>query len=121
MEGSFIRNMQPLIAPVYKAGLVLLRKNESGEIEVCLTQVKAKKGHEQDKVDFGLPKGTRMYYDKADHGLKDVRDSLTAEQYKATLEPLKETLAREAEEEIGLPAEHFFTIAGTVKELGVRV
>lgn len=118
MEG-FPRNAQPLIAPVFKAGLVLLRKTQSGEFEVCLTQVKAKKGYEQNEVDYGLPKGTRMYHDKATDTWHDAKDPMMAFEHRQTLESLKETVAREGEEEIGLPADSCKKLA--VKELGVRL
>lgn len=82
--------------PIYKVGLVLWRVPG----EVCLVQVKAKHADEQDQVDFGLPKGTRRYFDGAQW--VDARDAATAAAHAASLEPLETTARTEAAEEIGL-------------------
>ena len=82
--------------PIYKAGLVLWRAPGA----VCLVQVKAKHAAEQHRVDFGLPKGTRRYFDGG-HWV-DARDAASAAAHADTLEPLEVTARTEAAEEIGL-------------------
>lgn len=111
--------IEPLIAPINKVGLVLLRDVAGDDPLVCLTQVKAKNPAEQQLVDFGLPKGTRQYLDPADNRWKDARDFTTAHRYREALEPLSVTLMNEAEQEAGVPKQVFAQAA--IRDLGSRL
>lgn len=111
--------IHPLESPIHKVGLVLLRDVGSDDPLVCLTQVKAKNPSEQDRVKFGLPKGTRRYRDTLTGTMKDARDFTTAVQYRAQLEPLADCLMNEAQEEAGLDKRTF--AEHTPRELGPRL
>jgi len=108
----------PLESPIHKVGIVLLRDASSDDPLVCLTQVKAKNPDEQDRVKFGLPKGTRRYFDPETGHLKDARDFITALAHRAQLEPLGACLMHEAQEEVGLDKRSFAEHAP--RELGPR-
>jgi ADP-ribose pyrophosphatase YjhB (NUDIX family) len=95
--------------PIYKVGLVLWRAPH----EVCLMQVKAKHAAEQHQVDFGLPKGTRRYFDGTQW--LDARDAHTAALHADALEPPETTARTEAAEEIGL-----HDVTTPLKSLGPR-
>jgi hypothetical protein len=93
----------PLVAPIYKIGLIAVRDAKSEDPQVLLVQVKAKDPAEQHQVDFGLPKGTRRYTDPATGEMKDARDMFLASKYREQLEPVQETLFQEGETEAGIP------------------
>lgn len=93
--------LEPLQAPVHKVGLVLVRQ-VGDEYQVCLTQVKAKNPAEQDQVDFGLAKGTRQYRDPKTGEMIDARNWQVAHEFKDHLEPIYNTLVKEAGKELGL-------------------
>jgi 8-oxo-dGTP pyrophosphatase MutT (NUDIX family) len=83
-------------APIYKVGLILVRNGR----EVFLLRPKPK--HPGEVAPFVLPRGSRAYR-AADGTLQDVRDAATALRHQDHLEPLEETLLREAYEEAGIP------------------
>ena len=107
------------IAPVYKAGIVLLRHGADGQTEIFIIRPHPKNPGEIPR--FVLPRGSRQYRDAAGQW-RDARDAATALQHAATLEPIHHTLLREAEEEAGIPATELQRLlhAGLVHELGAR-
>lgn len=105
------------LIPVYKIGLILLRGLRDGIPHICITRVKAKNPDEQHLVDFGLPKGTRRYFDGT--GWVDARDDATVIARRDTLEPLFDTLTQEAESEAGVPPQAMKD--APIYELGARL
>lgn len=101
--------------PVYKIGLILLR-DLRGTPQACLTRVTAKNPDEQHLVDFGLPKGTRRFWDG--RAWVDARNDETVIARRDMLEPLFETLTQEAESEAGVPPEAMKDTP--IYELGTR-
>lgn len=117
--------------PVYKVGLVMLRKTESGEPQVLLIQPKPdpKKSNydPSEEPPFVLPRGSRHalgsvpYRGGTREGYEDVRteeDAQVALASGKTFEPLTDTLLREAEEEAGVSPGMIRDL--TLYDLGVR-
>lgn len=78
--------------------------------------VKPKPKQPGDETPWVLPRGSRQYRDA--HGrLHDVRNDKTALEHKDRLEPLADTVLREAEEEAGVPPS---LLRSGMRELGVR-
>ena len=101
--------------PIYKVGLVLLR--DSGTLPRALW-VRPNPKNPGDATPLVLPRGSRQY--KATDGtMRDVRDDTLAQVHRYQLEPLYDTLVREAEEEAGVPAR--LLAAGDIIEMGERV
>jgi hypothetical protein len=118
--GDDLRVSEPMQAPIRKVGLVALREVASDDPLICLTQVLAKNLAEQDQVDFGLPKGTRRYFDPKSKSWHDIKDDETALRYRDSLEDIDQTLVREAHEEVGILPESMLHIQQPIRHLGVR-
>ncbi len=82
--------------PIYKVGAVLVHGDR-----VLLVRPHPKNAGEVPPL--VLPRGSRQYRD-AQGDWRDARDAETAQRHADTLEPLARALAREVEEEAGLPA-----------------
>lgn len=111
-------SFNPVLTPIYKVGIVLLREGADGQTEILIIRPHPKNPGETPRL--VLPRGSRQYsYGEAWH---DARDADTALAHADTLEPLQRTLLREAEEEAGLPAPELQRLldAGLVRELGPR-
>lgn len=102
--------------PTYKVGIVLLRSDG----RVFLLRPHPKNPGERTK--FVLPRGSRQYQDTTGQW-HDARDEATALAHAESLEPLTRTLAREAEEEAGLPEALLQQLQerGAVRDMGVRL
>lgn len=103
---------------VTKVGAVILRVR-SGTQEVLLIQPKPKPRTPDDLPPMGLPRGTRMYRNAAGNLVDADHDGRTAPPAAAVLEPVRETMAREMEEEAGLTTQ--MLARATVHALGPRL
>jgi 8-oxo-dGTP pyrophosphatase MutT (NUDIX family) len=106
--------------PIYKVGLIALRHADGAAPQVLLVKPKPKQNdpaQQSTVVPWVLPRGSRCYKDT--RGIwQDVRSDDAAVKYKDRLEPLIETLLREAEEEAGVPADMLRT--GPLYDFGVH-
>lgn len=84
--------------PISKVGAVVVRERDG---QVLIVRPIAKRAGETPP--FVLPRGTRQYYDSTTSVWIDARSEEQAVEHVATLEPLSQTLLREAEEEAGIP------------------
>ena len=101
--------------PIYKVGLVLLRDVASTP---RVLWVRPNPKNPGDATPLVLPRGSRQYK-AADGTLRDVRDDAVAQAHRYQLEPLYDTLVREAEEEAGVPPS--LLAAADIIELGARM
>ncbi len=103
---------------VTKVGAVVLRVDGAAP-RLLLVQPKPKPATPEDMPPMGLPRGTRMYA-LADGNYVDANhDGNTPPPPGAQLEPLADTLAREAEEEAGVNAA--MLARAEVREMGARL
>ncbi len=91
------------MAGIYKAGAVFLREGPQG-LEVLLVRPKPK--NEGEQAPWVLPRGSRRYQDSGGdwHDVRTADDRKLVERHHLRMEPLEETLLREAEEESGIDA-----------------
>lgn len=87
--------------PVTKVGAAVLRF-EHGVPEVLVIQPKPKPKSPQDLPPIGLVRGTRMYRTPEGESIDANHDGRTAPPEGSILEPVRETLRREIEEEAGV-------------------
>ncbi len=105
---------EPVVA---KVGGILLRENAAQQMEIFILRPTPKNPNEQAK--FVLPRGSRQY-SNAQGEWVDARDQATAQQFADRLEPLARTLAREMEEEAGLPVHCLAEGSVEITPLGMR-
>lgn len=105
-------------SPVTKVGAAVLRITEL-QTELLVIQPKPKAKTPHDLPPIGLVRGTRMYRTVDGQDVDANHDGRTAPPADALLEPLRETLAREIEEEAGVT--RVMLAAAQVMEMGPRL
>lgn len=104
--------------PITKVGVCAVIKHENAPAEILLVQPNGKDPSQAGAPPFVLPRGTRAYVDESGE-LIDARTVADAIAHADALEPLDDTMKREALEEAGIPPSLFAT--GNYKTLGARI
>ena len=93
-------------SPIYKVGVCAMVKHANAPDEILLVQPAGKNSDPTDPPPFVLPRGTRAYLGD-DGQWHDARTEEAAIEHADALEPLEDTMQREAEEEAGIPPSLF--------------
>lgn len=107
---------EPESPTITKVGAAVLRKHE-GMLQVLVIQPKPKAKTPNDLPPIGLVRGTRMYRDASGVLVDANHDGRTAPD--GVLEPVRETLHREIEEEAGVTKA--MLMASNIIDMGPRV
>jgi 8-oxo-dGTP pyrophosphatase MutT (NUDIX family) len=94
--------------PINKVGVCVVLQHPEHAPEILLVQPTGKQQDPNDPPPFVLPRGTRAYMAE-DGQWHDARSEAEAIAHADALEPLDDTMKREAQEEAGIPPALFAT------------